>query len=116
MKLHLYLKLFAFVAVMLSATVQSEASGSYRTRLPQPKTKDAERSLYALGQQIFDGKAKLVAVRVENTPDQAKRLRAVQAELPERLAKNKDLLSLSGRLTPEQLGALEYYVAKRFSN
>jgi hypothetical protein len=38
----------------------------------------------------------------------------LQAQLPARVAKKKDLPGLAGRLTDDQLAALEYFVGRRY--
>jgi hypothetical protein len=90
------------------------ASGSYTARPPQPPAtkKSFDRARYSLGQHLFDGKVKLKA-QTEAEP-QEKRLSALQAHLPKRLSKKTNLPDLAGKLTAEQLDALEYYVHQRF--
>ena len=54
--------------------------------------------------RVFDAKVKFDAQADPGA--QRDRLKALQARLPERVAKNKDLPSLAGKLTAEQLDAL----------
>ena len=90
------------------------ASGSYTSRPPQPGAAGAsvDRALYSLGQRIFTGKIKPDAA-VPAEP-QTERLERLQGVLPKRTAAKTDLISLAGKLSTEQLDALEYYVNLRY--
>ena len=94
-----------------------QASGSYRIAIPRPtQTTEREsaidRDKYALGQLIYSGKASLVSQTAPK--DQKNRLEKCQAQLPENVAKSKDLTAMSERLTEAQLAALEYYIGHRY--
>lgn len=96
------------------------ASGTYTGRLPQPKvapraSTEMERAYYALGQRIFSGKEKLTAVPGADVQAQQKQLTALQGLLPKRAAKTKNLTTFTGKLTEDQLRALNYYVKRRFT-
>jgi hypothetical protein len=101
----------ALVALVANAAL---ASGSYTSRPPHPRAekKSLDRAKYSLGQRLFDGKVKLDA---QGDPAaQHARLTTLQGLLPKRVGKKKDLSVLAGKLTAEQLDALEYYVNERF--
>jgi len=103
-----------FAASTLTPTF---ASGSYSTGRP-PKAKSGmasaqlDREKYGLGQKIYDGKVDLMAQG--DMAAQEGRLKAIQSRLPASDATKKDLVSLAGKLTAEQLDALEYFVDRRF--
>ncbi len=69
---------------------------------------------YELGKRIYNGKAKLDTATGAPMAMQETRLRALESRLPEKEQKSANLPSYAGKLTPEQLDALEYYVAHRF--
>lgn len=102
------------IALAASANV-AIGSGSYTSRPPRPgvEKKSLDHAKYALGQRIFDGKMRLQAAQSDATA-QKERLKALQARLPERVAKKKALVGLAGKLASDQLEALEYYVNQRF--
>lgn len=95
-------------------------SGSYSLRPPRPptvveRTRDADKEKYELGKSIYTGKARLSAQPSMGTmKTQEQRLKALQARLPESAQKKTNLPALAGRLTSEEIDALEYYVNKRF--
>lgn len=111
-----YITIFilALMAFTLTANVPAEASGSYRARLPQPKNEKIDRALYALGQQIFEGKIKIPQEQAGDKEEQARHLGALQKKLPKRVAKSKNLPLFAGRLTAPQMKAIKYYVLHRF--
>jgi hypothetical protein len=116
MKARHFTTAFVAVALLAAAAPQAEASGSYRVRPPQPRLQDdIDRALYALGQQVYDGKSK-PSPEIDGTASdsQGQRLGALQQMLPARAARSKDLPKLAGRLSAQQLDALEYYVKRRF--
>lgn len=107
MNKHCIVPLITLTAVLLIAPTRGDASGSYTARPPQPGAvgKADERAMYALGQRIYNEKLKLesVATRPE---EQMKRLQVLQKLLPEKVALEKDLTKVAGKLTEEQLVAL----------
>ena len=92
------------------------ASGSSVIRIPVPGAGAAgggfDREKFGLGQKIFSGGVKPAGH--ESAAAQGARLRALQAKLPESVAQKRDLNLLAGRLLPEQLDALEYFVTQRY--
>ena len=92
------------------------ASGTYRSNSPKPPPREqsgerVDRDRYSLGQRVFNGKA---APAKGDAVAQKPRLAAIQAQLPEKVARKKDLTTLSGQLSEEQLSALGYYVDQRY--
>jgi hypothetical protein len=105
------------MAATLAWPLGSLASGSYTSRLPQPPSKEGkgtkvDRAKYDLGQRVFN--AKTVMASQGDAAAQQPRLQALQRQLPERVARKKDLTALAGKLTEEQLDALEYFVRERY--
>jgi hypothetical protein len=92
-------------------------SGSYIARLPAPATSlvrsNVDREKFGLGQKLFNASVKLEAA--EPAAPQLVRLKKLQAKLPESVATKKDLAELAGKLTPQQLDALEYFVIQRYA-
>ena len=110
-----HLALVLGACVLVSSLQPTLASGSYRSRTPNPpaKQKDLDRAKYSFGMRVFVEKK--VKFDAQGDADaQRDRLQALQHRLPERVAKKKDLPSLAGKLTVEQLDALEYYVNHRY--
>jgi len=69
---------------------------------------------YEMGKRIYTGKARLETNTAVPMALQETRLRALEARLPEKEQKSANLASHAGKLSAEQLDALEYYVARRF--
>ncbi len=107
------------LGLVLLSPVLLQASGSYNARPPRPPTitesrKASDKDKYELGKKIYSGKARLSTQSSVSATQQETRLRALQNRLPESEKKNTNLPALAGKLTAEQLDALEYYVDKRF--
>lgn len=75
------------------------------------KGEKIDSAKYDLGKRIFTGKAKLGSA---TTPGDSARLAALQSRLPAKEQKKANLTALAGKLTAQELDALEYYVAQRF--
>jgi len=102
-------------AGLLLVVANATASGSYRLTIAKPKTETRsamDRDKYSLGQQVFNGKAKLTAQ--SDLEVQKPRLEKCQAGLPKGVAKSKSLPALAGKLSEEQLAALEYFLGERY--
>jgi hypothetical protein len=105
------------LGLWLGLAMNAPASGSYRIAIPKPNPKaetksSVDRDKYALGQQIFNGKLQLTAQ--SDMAAQKLRLEKCQSCLPSGVAKSKSLADLAGKLTDEQLAALEYYLGQRY--
>ena len=107
--------LFAASVAVLSSN--AHASGSYSARPPRvPEKTEAgamsEKAKLSLGLQVFTDRAKLVTDG--DTAGQKPRLARLQAMLPSDVAAKKDLTKFAGKLTADQITALEHYVMTRF--
>jgi hypothetical protein len=90
-----------------------EASGSY----PGPGIRPAVRvntAKYELGKAVFNGKATMTA-GAGNADVQGEKLAAWQKALPVAAAKTVNLPALAGKLTTEQIDALEYFLEVRYN-
>jgi hypothetical protein len=106
------------MAACLALPVTAGASGSYTARPPQPGVagKSLDRAKYSLGQKLFTGKVQPSGQAGQaDAATQNERLKRLQGLLPEKTAAKKDLPALAGKLTGEQLDALDYYVTKRYA-
>jgi hypothetical protein len=104
------------VGACLATPPSADASGSYCTCLPKPPARigsaaKVDRDKFDLGQKVFNGKT--APVQAEAAP-QRTRLQTLQADLPEKVAAKKDLTALAGKLTEQQLEALEYFIKQRY--
>jgi hypothetical protein len=116
---HRNLRLHCLVIIAgtcLAGPLSAEASGSYCTCLPKPPARlgsaaKMDRDKFDLGQKVFNGKT--APVQAEAAP-QRTRLQALQADLPEKVAAKKDVTALAGKLTDQQLEALEYFIKQRY--
>lgn len=88
------------------------ASGSYTAKPPRLGQLDHAR--YHLGKQVFTGKLDLPAAATGDAASQLPALQELEDKLPEKVRAKSQLTSLAGRLTREQLDALEYYLTVRF--
>jgi hypothetical protein len=89
-------------------------SGSYMFRPPQPPAAAVEDSQkYELGKAIFGGKAVLSAQASALSQPQWLRLAYLQDKLPPRVKKTVELTSLAGKLSRQQMAALEYFLKIR---
>lgn len=103
------------LATLNTSQLDLNASGSYSTRPPVPRNESGtmDRAKYSLGQRLFtDGPG---SETNSGVPGQKQRLKEMQQSLPARFDGQKDLTELAGKLSLEQLEAIEYYVAERFA-
>lgn len=103
------------VAGCLALPVTASASGSYTSRPPQPGVakKGLDRAKYSLGQKLFNGKVEPSGQG--DAAAQKEDLTRLQGMLPKKTAAKKDLTLMAGKLSPEQLDALNYYVSNRYA-
>ncbi|MSU35556.1 MAG: hypothetical protein EXS36_10665 [Pedosphaera sp.] len=105
-------------ALMLAGITPTLASGSYSTRPPRPPAKSDSRGIkldnekYGLGRKVFAEKVTLNAQG--DAASQLPVLQRLQGSLPASVKKTKDLTKLAGKLTGDQLAALEYFVHQRY--
>jgi hypothetical protein len=107
---------YLLAGAALAAAPLTQASGTYTSRPPRPgATREAgvDRALYDLGQKVFRGKA---APAQGDAATQRPRLAALQGRLPASAARKTDLNALAGKVSDEQLAALEYYVGRRYGS
>lgn len=108
--------LFLVAASLLLHGPASFASGSSINRLPTPGggavAGGLDREKFGLGQKIFSGSVELTGH--EPAAAQREKLQALQAKLPENVAGKLNLPQLAGKLLPQQLDALEYFVTQRY--
>lgn len=102
----------ALIAVVLTAFAsEAFASGACPCQPPIPpkskagvRAKGLDNSKYALGKQIYSGRLPV--------PDRAN-AKLAKSQAPRLQAAAPNLSGLAGKLTEDQLSALEYYVANR---
>lgn len=104
-------------ALLLSALAcqPAEASGSYVFRPVQAAAHDSVR--YELGKAIFSGKASLpreAKVTASDREARERRLADWQKQLPAKARPSDGLTALAGRMTNDQMAALEYYLKVRY--
>jgi hypothetical protein len=108
----------AAALLSLVAMAPAFASGSYSNRAPKPPAEGGamklDREKYALGQKIYEGQTTLPMRNEMQASAQMDRLKMLQAKLPADAGMKTDLVALAGKLMPQQLEALEYYVEHRF--
>ena len=108
---HLIIPVLAF-----ALTGSALASGSAPMRPPRPPkdispaAEKMDDARYALGKAVFTGKAKPVA-----NPSAAKKQKARLNHLASGIGKDgASLPAHAGKLSDEQMDALDYYASKRF--
>lgn len=98
---------------LIACGLGCQASGTYPGSGAPRALAGTDRGLIELGRAIFNGKAKLSDAD-GNGDTQRERLNSLQAKLPGTVRKSVDLPSLAGRLTAQQLAALEAFLEARF--
>jgi hypothetical protein len=104
--------LVSCLAVALPSPVSG--SGTYPSRAPKPPNTTIDVDAYHRGKQIFTGVMTLNDVPGVSVLDQAARLTTLQEKLPTQVQRTVTLPALAGTLRPENLEALEYYLAIRY--
>jgi hypothetical protein len=104
------------LAICALTPLAAFGSGSYCACMPKPPSKYGkpgaiDRDRFDLGQKIFNGKA---APGQGDATAQRTRLEALQAQLPEKVGRKNDLPAMAGKLSEQQLDALEYFVKQRY--
>ena len=97
----------------------ARASGSYTARPPRPPVEKEpataiDNDKYALGKNIFTGKAKLKPNADANAAQQEIKLKELAGRLPQPVKEAEKLPALAGKLSGKELEALEYYLAQRY--
>jgi hypothetical protein len=107
------LKFVSIVLLSLSAVTFANASGGYTGGFRPPAEANAKN--YELGRGIFNGNIAIAKEADEaRVAEQTDLLQTYQSKLPENAQKKADLPSLAGRLSDEQLAALQTYLKVRF--
>ncbi len=101
----------AFALVVLAHPLAAHASGTYRGA-PVQSAGSLDAQKYDLGKRVFAGEVAGSATAAN--PKQAERLQRLQSRLPVAVRKRTDLAALAGRLSPEQMDALEYFLKVRY--
>ena len=104
------------IVLGLAASQMTHASGTYMPkggRVPSAGETKMDSAKYALGQKTFEGK--MTSPGAGNAKSQKPKLMAIQSSLPMEKSKAMNLVKLAGNITDEQVMALDYYVATRFS-
>lgn len=106
----------AFVLITLEAWPGAlMGSGSYCLRPPRPPAGAVEDSQkYESGKALFAGKVVLGEQPRVQMQTQYIRLTQLQEKLPPRVKKTVDLPAFAGKLSNEQLVALEYFLKVRY--
>ena len=107
---HLLLLTFAFTLGF--ATIDLRASGTY-SRPPGPPPANMDKAKYNLGKQVFAGKA-APATTAGDAASQSARLKDLQGKLPKSAQKSADLPALAGKLSADQMSALEHFLEVRY--
>ncbi len=102
----------AVISVAMSGT--AHASGGYSGGPPPkpPVPADQKDMLFDLGQQVYNGTLSLPPRDEGKAANQAEKLRKIQDGAG--AGRVKDLSANAGRLSDQQLKALEHFVAVRF--
>ena len=107
-------RLFGALVFLAVFSGEMGASGSYMVRPVHPSGRLIEDSQrYELGKAIFFGKAPLKDQANADKGAQRSVLVGLQERLPPRVKKTIDLPTLSGRLSGEQLIALQHFLRVR---
>lgn len=92
------------------------ASGGYGGAGIQQDKGRIDKDKYQLGKAIYNGEFKLPEVANDSLKvEQLEKLSWIQTKLPRPEQRRVNLLSLAGRLTPEQLDALQHFISIRFN-
>ena len=106
--------LAATLAICAPAAAVASGSAPAR-RMPAKKASPAAPATdarYAIGQQVYGGTAPKAA-NPGSMDSQKTRLAKIAAAVPD-MNKGKSISALAGKLSAEQLDALEYFVSVRF--
>jgi hypothetical protein len=104
---------WAVIAGILLVAGIANASGSYVRPASQRAGLD-DYAKYELGKQVSTGRIELAERSEETFDDQSTVLSSLQSRLPRGARKRLDLPVYAGRLSPEQLDALHYYLKVRY--
>ena len=107
----LMVPLLALSLALIAAPMAVRASGTYRGA-PVQGAGALDTQKYEVGKRLFAGEVAGTAPNADAR--QLERLQQLQGRLPLAVRKRADLGALAGRLTAEQLVALEYFLKVRY--
>lgn len=107
-----HLLLLTIVFTLGFSAIDLRASGTY-TRPPGPPPASMDKARYNLGKQVFAGKA-APAAALGDAANQSARLKDLQGKLPKSAQKSADLPALAGKLSADQMSALEHFLEVRY--
>jgi hypothetical protein len=107
--------IFIVLVIILSIGAHVQASGGFGGggvgQIPQGN----DREKFHLGKSVFNQEIELSTVDKGKEAAQSERLDYLQGSLPNIEKRRVNLPDLAGKLTDEQLDALEYFVSIRFN-
>ncbi|WP_394854569.1 hypothetical protein [Leptospira ellisii] len=108
---------FAILSILLGVGFfPAHASGGFSGGGVAQIPKGQDREKYHLGKSVYNLEVEIPAeIDAAKTQEQKIRLEYLQGSLPNTEKQRVNLEQLAGRLTPEQLDALEYFVSVRFN-
>lgn len=107
---YLFQILFIISVFSNSIIASGGISGGGIANIPQGQ----DREKYHLGKAIFNQEISLEKQTNSNLNDQEERLEYLQGSLPNTEKRRVNLPEFSGKLSEEQLQALEYFIQVRF--
>ena len=107
-----HILLFTCLITLGLSTMEGHASGSY-SRPPGPPPTKVDNAKYNLGKQVFAGKAAPASVPGD-AATQSLRLKELQGNLPKSAKKSANLPLLAGKLSNEQMSAIEHFLEVRY--
>jgi hypothetical protein len=109
------LKIFTFKLILLFLISPLFASGGFGGggvgQIPQGQ----DREKFHLGKSVYNLEIELLALDKAKEAEQGERLDYLQGSLPNSEKRRVNLQDLAGKLTKEQLDALEYFISVRFN-
>jgi hypothetical protein len=109
------LKIISFILLILffsfNPLFSSGGFGGGISQIPQGQ----DREKYHLGKAVYNKELEFPATVNDKEVDQLDRLEFLQGSLPNTEKKRVNLLDLAGKLTKEQIDALEYFISIRFN-
>ncbi|MFB5652666.1 hypothetical protein ACE5IS_18640 [Leptospira wolffii] len=113
---YLHVVFTALLAVFLFFSEAAFASGGFGGGGVAGQTlRGKEREKFNLGKAIYNGEVALDAKKEELAKTQKNRLEYLQGSLPNSEKGRVNLEDLAGKLSEEQISALEFFVSVRFN-
>lgn len=111
----------ALLAALLTC-LSADGSGSYRHSALPDKSSDlynegVDVGRFELGRKLYAGMIKLSDADSGAESNQAQKLQELARKLPSSQSKSSERMQrMAGRLTKDQVEALEYFIQERFGN